>query len=184
MIENWVRHHAKDKAAASQFFSANSTREVQIAEQIFKVWDKKLLRYIMQEDFAENMIALGLAPDSNAVRKIMICLKGVDANFPDQLSEKEFCRLFEHNRFGTRANAKICEEYKETYAEFTHQQFIRIIGSVVKAEQEKANKRNQRGKRGVTQRTTGESTFKETFKALEANNDKQEMQTLIKQFVD
>lgn len=86
-MESWIRNHAKDKGASTASLSTvNSMKEIQIAEQIFKVWDKKLLRYIMMEDFAANMISLGLAPDTNVVRKIMICLKGADANFPDQLS--------------------------------------------------------------------------------------------------
>ena len=37
--------------------------ETEVADEIFKVWDKKLRRYITYAEFAENLIALGLAPD-------------------------------------------------------------------------------------------------------------------------
>ena len=86
-------------------------RESDIAEEIFKVWDKKLCRYIMFEEFADHMISLGLAPDSNSVRKIMIALKGEHANFPDQINLKEFTRLFELSRFGNKACEKINQQF-------------------------------------------------------------------------
>ena len=78
--------------------------EADIADEIFKVWDKKLLRYIPFDDFAKNLISLGLAPDQLIVRKIMIALKGENSNFPDQVYLKEFRRIFEMNRFGHKAN--------------------------------------------------------------------------------
>ena len=53
------------------------------------------------------MIALGLAPDVTVVRKIMVALKGENANFPDQLNAKEFRHLFENSRFGNKASEKI-----------------------------------------------------------------------------
>ena len=36
----------------------------EMAKEIFKAWDVKLRRYILFDDFAENVIGLGLAPDS------------------------------------------------------------------------------------------------------------------------
>ncbi len=88
-------------------------RETDIAAEIFRVWDKKLRRYIFVEEFAEHLISLGLAPDDNSVRKIMIALKGEKANFPNQLSLKEFSRLFELSRFGNKACEKLTEEFNE-----------------------------------------------------------------------
>ena len=58
-------------------------QKAEIAEEIFKVWDKRLLRYLLFGDFANYLITLGVAPDQETVRKIMIALKGEDANFPD-----------------------------------------------------------------------------------------------------
>ena len=62
----------------------------EIAEEIFKVWDRKLRRYLLFEEFADYLITLGVVPDSHTVRKIMLALKGEDANFPNQLTSKEF----------------------------------------------------------------------------------------------
>ena len=61
-------------------------REFEIAEEIFKVWDKKLRRYITFEEFAENLISLGIAPNQSTVKKIMVALKGENSNFPNQIS--------------------------------------------------------------------------------------------------
>ena len=57
--------------------------ESDIADEIFKIWDKKLRRYITFAEFSKHLIALGLAPDQNIVRKIMVALKGENPNFPD-----------------------------------------------------------------------------------------------------
>jgi hypothetical protein len=51
----------------------------------------------------------------------MVALKGANANFPEELSLKDFRRLFEVSRFGNCANQKICEEFKTTNAKFAHQ---------------------------------------------------------------
>ena len=58
-------------------------KEEDIAAEIFTVWDTKFRRFLMFDDFAYNLISLGLAPDRNSVRKIMIALKGDNPNFPD-----------------------------------------------------------------------------------------------------
>jgi len=108
--------------------------ESDIADEIFKIWDKKLRRYITFADFSKNLIALGLAPDQNVVKKIMIALKGENSSFPDQLNIKEFRHLFDLSRFGTKANEKITQEFKVATAEFAHKQFVRIIGSQMMAE--------------------------------------------------
>jgi len=113
-----------------------------MAEEIFSVWDTNMRRYLMFDDFADNMIGLGLAPDANSVRKIMIALKGVNSNFPDQIDLKEFRRIFEPSRLGKSANQKICEEFKAVNADFAHQQFIRIIGSQAKADLKRATEPN------------------------------------------
>ena len=81
--------------------------ESDIANEIFKIWDRKLRRYITFPEFSKHLIALGLAPDSNVVRKIMIALKGENANFPDQISLKEFRHLFDLSRFGNKASEKL-----------------------------------------------------------------------------
>ena len=47
-----------------------------MAKEIFKAWDIKLRRYILFEDFAENVIGLGLASDTKFVRKIFKVIKG------------------------------------------------------------------------------------------------------------
>ena len=83
-MENWV------KKRDQSLNSIESMNKATIAEEIFKVWDKKLRRYIIFEDFAEHLISLGVAPDQHTVRKIMLALKGEDANFPNQLSLKDF----------------------------------------------------------------------------------------------
>ena len=89
-IDKWVRKRNKagtaDETQGKEPAAETERTERQnsdLAEEIFKVWDKRLVRYIKFEDFAENMISLGLAPDSNTVRKIMVALKGLNANFPD-----------------------------------------------------------------------------------------------------
>ena len=137
-IDKWVK--LRNKASVEEQLQTEGERDGnELAEEIFKVWDKRLLRYIMFEDFAENMIALGLAPDSNTVRKMMVALKGENANFPDQLTVKEFKRLFDLNRFASKAGQKICEEFKEEKANFAHQQFVKIIGGQVQAGLKKAS---------------------------------------------
>ena len=100
-IERWVQKHQR-KGEGSK--TVEHMHEADIADEIFKVWDKKLLRYIPFDDFAKNLISLGLAPDQLIVRKIMIALKGENSNFPDQVYLKEFRRIFEMNRFGHKAN--------------------------------------------------------------------------------
>ena len=87
--------------------------ESEVADEIFKIWDKKLRRYIKFDDFSKHLIALGLAPDQSVVRKIMIALKGENASFPDQLNAKEFRHLFEMSRFGNKASEKIAQEFKD-----------------------------------------------------------------------
>ena len=62
--------------------------ESDIADEIFKIWDKKLRRYITFADFSKNLIALGLAPDQNVVKKIMIALKIFMNLFSPILSKK------------------------------------------------------------------------------------------------
>ena len=57
--------------------------EEDLAEEVFKVWDKNQRRYITVDNFADSLIALGLAPNVNSVRKIMVALKGANANFSD-----------------------------------------------------------------------------------------------------
>ena len=100
-----------------------------IADEIFKIWDRKLRRHIKLADFSKNLISLGLAPNQNTVQKILIALKGDDSNFPDQINLKEFRQIFENSRFGTKATEKIELEFKEANADFAHKQFVRIIGS-------------------------------------------------------
>lgn len=102
-------------------------KEWEIADELFKIWDKKLRRYIMFEEFANNLISLGLAPDQTVVRKIMIALKGAHANFPDQINLKEFRRLFELNRFGSKAIEKINKEFCDANENFAMKQFFNII---------------------------------------------------------
>ena len=87
-------------------------QKAEIAEEIFKVWDRKLRRYLLFEEFADHLISLGVVPDQHTVRKIMLALKGEDANFPDQLNLKEFQRLFELSRFGNAACEKVDQEFK------------------------------------------------------------------------
>jgi len=76
-MENWVKSR---RQGLQQIETMN---KAEIAEEIFKVWDRKLRRYIIFEDLAEHLITLGVAPDQHTVRKIMLALKGEDANFPD-----------------------------------------------------------------------------------------------------
>lgn len=62
----------------------------------------------------------------------MLVLKGDKPNFPDQLNLKEFRSLFEMSRFGTVANEKIEEEFRTHIKEFSHKQFVQIIGHQLK----------------------------------------------------
>ena len=71
-----------------------------MAKEIFTAWDVKLRRYILFDDFAENVIGLGLAPDTNFVRKIFKVIKGENNPNPDQINLKEFLKIFNPDRFG------------------------------------------------------------------------------------
>lgn len=83
----------------------------EIAEEIFKVWDRKIRRYLLFEDFADHLINLGVVPNHHTVKKIMLALKGEHASFPDQLSLKEFQRVFAMSRFGNAACELIDKEF-------------------------------------------------------------------------
>lgn len=120
-MENWVKLHQQSLQ------TIETMRSAEIAEEIFKVWDRKLRRYLLFEEFADHLIVLGVVPDQHTVRKIMLALKGEDANFPNQLALKEFQRLFELNRFGNAACEKIDTEFKAANHNFVHQQYVRII---------------------------------------------------------
>ena len=110
--KKWIQLRQKGQVVVE------SMREADIAQEIFRVWDKKLRRYIFFEEFSEHLISLGLAPDSNTVRKIMIALKGENASFTDQITLKEFSRLFELSRFGNKACEKLTEEFCEENIQF------------------------------------------------------------------
>ena len=147
-----------------------------MADEIFKIWDKKLRRYITFAEFSKNLIALGLAPDQNIVRKIMIALKGENSNFPDQLNAKEFRHLFETSRFGNKASEKIAKEFKDATSEFAHQQFVRIIGSQLMADLEDSPKNKKQKRR----RNSSNKGIETQLNALEANHNKLEMMKSIK----
>ena len=91
LIDGWLKKHVNkvdnDKASAENAdkkeVPTHSMKEMDMAAEIFHVWDSKLRRYIMFEDFSSNLIGMGLAPDRNCVRKIMQALKGDNPNFPD-----------------------------------------------------------------------------------------------------
>ena len=72
------------------------------------------------EEFSYNLISLGLAPDQHTVRKIMLAVKGEGAIFPEQLSLREFSRLFDINRFGNAASELINNEFKAENEDFAH----------------------------------------------------------------
>ena len=59
-IESWVKRQNKDEGIQN---SIQAMHETEVADEIFKVWDKQLRRYVTYAEFAENLIALGLAPD-------------------------------------------------------------------------------------------------------------------------
>eukprot|EP00354_Favella_ehrenbergii_P010717 CAMPEP_0170465076 /NCGR_PEP_ID=MMETSP0123-20130129/9559_1 /TAXON_ID=182087 /ORGANISM="Favella ehrenbergii, Strain Fehren 1" /LENGTH=192 /DNA_ID=CAMNT_0010730889 /DNA_START=436 /DNA_END=1014 /DNA_ORIENTATION=- len=122
-MENWVKSR---RQGLQQIETMN---KAEIAEEIFKVWDRKLRRYIIFEDLAEHLITLGVAPDQHTVRKIMLALKGEDANFPDYSRSKSSSDSSELSRFGSAACEKIDQEFREENEEFVHQQYVRIIGA-------------------------------------------------------
>ena len=57
-IERWVK-----KRQQSGLTAIKTMHESDMADEIFKIWDKKLRRYITFAEFSKNLIALGLAPD-------------------------------------------------------------------------------------------------------------------------
>ena len=75
-----------------------------MAKEIFLAWDSKLRRYILFDDFCENTIGMGLAPDVDFCRKIFTLIKGENNPNPDQMNLKEFLRIFEDNRFGQKVS--------------------------------------------------------------------------------
>ena len=83
-----------------------------LAKEIFKAWDVKMHRYLTIEEIAENFIGLGLAPDIQFVREIVQALKNRYDPNPDQISLKEFLKIFAPNRFCSKVNMKIVQEYK------------------------------------------------------------------------
>lgn len=119
-------------------------KEWEIADELFKIWDKKLRRYIMFEEFANNLINLGLAPDQTVVRKIMLALKGARANFPDQINLKEFRRLFELNRFGNKAVERINKEFCDSNKNFAMKQFFNIIMNQQGTKNDKVQQKSMR----------------------------------------
>lgn len=165
-IERWVKLRQQSGLSAIQ-----TMHESDLADEIFKIWDRKLRRYIKFEEFARHLIALGLAPDQNVVKKIMVALKGEHASFPDQLNIKEFRHLFDMSRFGTKANEKIVQEFKEATAEFAHKQFVKIIGSQVMADLDKKQPKNKKKLTKEEQKSSAEITLK----ATDANINKLEM---------
>ena len=113
-MEKWVKLHHQSMQ------SIKTMHKTEIAEEIFKVWDKRLLRYILFGDFANHLITLGVAPDQATVRKIMLAVKGPDASFPDQLNFKEFSRLFSLSRFEAATCEAIEAEFKAENRAFVH----------------------------------------------------------------
>ena len=115
-IESWVKKRQQNEENSA----ISHLHESDMANEIFKIWDKKMRRHITFEEFSKHLIALGLAPDHHVVRKIMIALKGENSNFPDQINLKEFRHLFDLSRFGNKANEIIAKEFKDATVEFTH----------------------------------------------------------------
>lgn len=50
----------------------------------------------------------------------MLAVKGEGAIFPEQLSLREFSRLFDINRFGNAASELINNEFKAENEDFAH----------------------------------------------------------------
>ena len=89
-----------------------------LAKEIFKSWDTKMHRYLTTEELAENFIGLGLAPDISFVQDIIKVLKTRYDPNPEQVSLKEFMRIFAPNRFCSKVCTKLVHEYKERSEEF------------------------------------------------------------------
>lgn len=56
-MESWVKLHHQNLQSIKVMQTA------EIAEEIFKVWDRNLRRYLLFEEFADHLIVLGVVPD-------------------------------------------------------------------------------------------------------------------------
>ena len=74
-------------------------KEIAMAKEVFQAWDTKLRRYLMFDEFSENIIGIGLAPDCEFVRKIFDAIKGNNTMDPDCLEQHEFLKIFKTSRF-------------------------------------------------------------------------------------
>ena len=99
LTSQWIKKRKMENTS-----SISTIHDQKMAREIFKAWDVKLRRYILFEEFAENVIGLGLAPDSKFVRKIFKLIKGENNPNPDQIDLKEFLKIFEPDRFGQKVS--------------------------------------------------------------------------------
>ena len=56
-MESWVKLHHQNLQSIKVMQTA------EIAEEIFKVWDRNLRCYLLFEEFADHLIVLGVVPD-------------------------------------------------------------------------------------------------------------------------
>lgn len=105
-IENWIKLRNQSVQSLK-----TTQKESDIASEIFTLWDVHFRHYLKFDQFSGNLINLGLIPDVDTAKKILIALKGEHNALPDQINFKEFKRIFDLSRFGN----KVCEKLSEDF---------------------------------------------------------------------
>ena len=65
-----------------------------LAEELFNLWDEKKVGTVSLPVFSEALISLGLIPDPNFIKKLLMTLKIKGRSVEDGLDLEEWMRCF------------------------------------------------------------------------------------------
>jgi Ca2+-binding EF-hand superfamily protein len=84
-------------------------KDLVLAKELFKCWDERRLGHIDIIVLSDNLISFGLSMSKDDVMKLLQTLQSGEGS-ADQITMREFIKIFERDTFGDKATKLIKAE--------------------------------------------------------------------------
>jgi Ca2+-binding EF-hand superfamily protein len=89
-------------------------KDIVLAKELFSCWDERRIGTINIDTLSENLISFGLSMSRDQVVKLIqaISSQGKEYKKVEEITMKEFVKIFERDPFGDKVVDKIKEEWE------------------------------------------------------------------------